>query len=214
MSLMYRPAMRIVAICVGLVLMQVYVVATPPHRGNRRAQAQTGGQRVGRLITRSGKNITVNGQVASNGATILTDSKIETPDDAGATIVLKDLATVEIGPNTELVLDFSSGRLSLKILKGCARSRVKEGVDYSETTQPGEPTQKQKDGKTICVGATAIARSSQTASSVGAGTGGGLLGLNIPVFVGLIGAGVAVTAVVVAMHNNNEMTAPVISPIR
>lgn len=206
-----RSATRIVAICLGLAVMQAYVVASPtlPPHNEGTAQAQTSGQMTGQLIIRGRTNITVNGQIASDGATIYTDSRIQTPDDVGATIVLNDLGAVEIGPNSDLVLDFSSGRLSLKILKGCVRSRVKEGVNYSETPQPGEPVERRKDKKTICVGAIAIAGGSQTAGSIGAGTGGRLFGLSIPAAVAALGA---IIGAILGPQNNE--TAPVISPIR
>jgi hypothetical protein len=204
-----RPATRLVAVCLGLALMQAYVLATPavPPRSGKTARPQTAGQSVGRLITRGGKTITVNGQVVGNGATILTDSTIQTPGDVGATIVLSNLATVEIGPNTELVLDFSSGKLSLKILRGCVRTRARKGVDYSETTQTGEPVQRRGKG-TVCVG---VAGSSPGAEQVGAG---GAFGHTALVLSLVGGTAAAVTAGIIIMQNNNNNNNNTVSPIR
>ncbi len=219
----YRPAMKVAALCLGLAVMRASVAAVPamPSRKEETPPPQTGAQLVGRLITRERKPITVNGTIVSTDATILTDSRIQTPDGVGATIILENLATIEIGPNTDLVLDFSSGRVRLDIKQGCVRrTRIEEGVDYSELTPTGEPVQK-KDGKTICVGAIAIAAGAEAIGSSGSGTGkpggdgGGLFGLSLAATVATLGAVVAaITGAIIGTRNNQDETPPVISPMR
>src|SRR5678815_6009304 len=63
-------------------------------------------QIVARLRTNNNQPITVNGLSASTGASILTGATIETGADQSATVNLGPLGSLDIAPNTKLVLTY------------------------------------------------------------------------------------------------------------
>ena len=76
-------------------------------------------QIVGRLVTRNNQSITVNGQSANTGASILSGTTIETGADQSATVNIGLLGTVDISPNTKVVLTFEQGNLKAMVIYGC-----------------------------------------------------------------------------------------------
>ncbi len=56
-------------------------------------------------ITVSGKNVTVNGEVAQNGRTLFTASSIATTNDSSASVSLNTGGKLEIAPNTSITAD-------------------------------------------------------------------------------------------------------------
>src|SRR6185369_12269472 len=82
-----------------------------------------------RLTTRNNQPITVNGNAAGTGATILTGATIETPDQVGATLDLGDAGIVELEPNSKIQLDFDeNGNVRVKVIRGCAATKKKANV--------------------------------------------------------------------------------------
>ena len=63
-------------------------------------------QFIARLTTRNNQPITVNGLSATTGASILTGATIETGADQSATVNLGSLGSLDIAPNTKLVLTY------------------------------------------------------------------------------------------------------------
>ena len=63
-------------------------------------------QFIARLTTRNNAPITVNGNSAATGASIVTGATIETGPDQAATVNLGPLGTLDIAPNTRLVLSY------------------------------------------------------------------------------------------------------------
>ncbi|HEX5604008.1 MAG TPA: hypothetical protein VFX63_15715, partial [Pyrinomonadaceae bacterium] len=61
-------------------------------------------QVVARLTTGNNQPVTVNGLSANTGASILTGATIETGADQSATVNLGSLGSLDIAPNTKLVL--------------------------------------------------------------------------------------------------------------
>jgi len=81
------------------------------------------------LMTRGNRPITVNGGNALSGATILTGSIIETPDQVGGVISLGSLSSLEIEPNSKVKLEFDeNGNLNVTVMRGCATTRTKKNV--------------------------------------------------------------------------------------
>src|SRR2546421_8253279 len=76
-------------------------------------------QVIARLATRNNQPITVNGQSASTGASLVTGSTIETASDQSATVNLGPLGSVDISPNTKVVLTFEPGNLRADVVYGC-----------------------------------------------------------------------------------------------
>src|SRR6185436_902417 len=78
-------------------------------------------QIVARLTTRNNQPVTVNGLSANTGASILTGATIETGADQSATVNLGPLGTLDIAPNTKLVLTYDDqGNVKALLVYGCA----------------------------------------------------------------------------------------------
>lgn len=131
-----KKALKALAIFLSFAFAQVYVSAALPgaEPGAVPQQALTA-----RLTTRNNQPITVNGNAAGTGATILTGATIETPDQVGATIDLGDAGIVELQPNSKIQLDFdANGNVRVKVIRGCAVTRKKTNVLPGQTELPGE----------------------------------------------------------------------------
>ena len=162
-------------------------------------------QFIARLTTRNNQPITVNGLSASTGASIVTGATIETGADQSATVNLGSLGTLDIAPNTKLVLTYDDqGNLKALIIYGCAILTAKKKTRGEIATEQGSA------GKTdpaaggvldVCFpqGATApqVGQGAAAAAGAGAGAstapatagGGGLFGLGraatIAIFAGI-----------------------------
>jgi len=162
-------------------------------------------QFVARLTTRNNQPITVNGLSAGTGASILTGATIETGADQSATVNLGPLGTLDIAPNTKLVLTYDDkGNVKALLVYGCVILGAKKKTTGEVATEQGSA------GKTdpaaggvldVCFpqGATApqIGQGAAAAAGAGAGAstapaaagGGGLFGLGraatIAIFAGI-----------------------------
>ena len=162
-------------------------------------------QFVARLTTRNNQPITVNGLSANTGASIVTGATIETGADQSATVNLGPLGSLDIAPNTKLVLTYDDqGNVKALIIYGCAILTAKKKTTGEVATEQGSA------GKTdpaaggvldICFpqGATApqVGQGAAAAAGAGAGAatapaaagGGGLFGLGraatIAIFAGI-----------------------------
>ena len=85
-------AVKAVAIILAFTFTQVYVSAALPAPNPGPVVPQQ--TLTARLTTKNNQPITVNGNSAGTGATILTGATIETPDQVGATIDLGDACIV------------------------------------------------------------------------------------------------------------------------
>ena len=73
------------------------------------------------MTTRNNQPISVNGLSANTGASIVTGATIETGADQSATVNLGSLGTLDIAPNTKLVLTYDDqGNVKALIIYGCA----------------------------------------------------------------------------------------------
>ena len=162
-------------------------------------------QFIARLTTRNNQPITVNGLGATTGASIVTGATIETGADQSATVNLGSLGTLDIAPNTKLVLTYDDqGNVKALIIYGCAILTAKKKTKGEVATEQGSA------GKTdpaaggvldVCFpqGATApqVGQGAAAAAGAGAGAstataaagGGGLFGLGraatIAIFAGI-----------------------------
>jgi len=140
-------ALKALAVFLSFAFTQVYVSAALPALNPAPGTPQR--TVTARLTTRNNQPITVNGNSAGTGATILTGATIETPDQIGATIDLGDAGVVELQPNSKIQLDFDeNGNVRVKVLRGCAVTRKKTNVLPGEmelyTDQASEKTDKKR----------------------------------------------------------------------
>jgi hypothetical protein len=130
-------------------------------------------QVIARLTTRNNVPITVNGLSASTGATILTGATIETGADQSATVNLGPLGSLDIAPNTKLVLTYDDdGNVKVLLIFGCAVLSAKEKTKGEVVTEQGKSEKNDPAAGGVirmCFGVTPTAPTS--------GGAGGLFGL-------------------------------------
>ncbi len=163
-------------------------------------------QFIARLTTRNNQPITVNGNSAATGASILTGATIETGADQSATVNLGPLGTLDIAPNTKLVLTYDDqGNVKVVVVTGCAILAAKKNTKGEVATEQASAAKNDpKAGGVldICVppGATSAIVGQGAAAAAGAGIagavaggagGGGLFGLGWPATVAIVGGGAA-----------------------
>lgn len=151
-------------------------------------------QFVARLTTRNNQPITVNGLSAATGASILTGATIETGADQSATVNLGPLGSLDIAPNTKLVLTYDDkGNVKAMLVYGCAILTAKKKSQGEIATEQGTA------GKTdpavggvlnVCFPQGAAAPTVTNTPAVVAATGGG--------HGGLFGLGTAATVAIFA----------------
>ena len=202
MSPRQRKAFKAIAVFLAFSFAQVYVQTNLAAPGAS-SLVPIPQQFVARLTTRGGA-ITLNGASASSGATVLTGATLETPDQVSATIDLGALGTVELPPNSSILLDFDdNGNVRVKILRGCAVLKKKgdKGVGEIYTAEgASEKTNKKRRGLAFCYLNGALSSSGAGGAVAGgvAGAGaGGLFGLGTAATVAIIGGGAAVTTLVI-----------------
>ena len=182
-------------------------------------------QIVARLTTRNNQPITVNGLSANTGASILTGATIETGADQSATVNLGSLGTLDIAPNTKLVLTYDDqGNVKAVIVYGCAILTAKKKTTGEVATEQGSAGKTDPAaggvlevcfpqgataptvGKGVAVGAGAGAGAS-TGGTVAAG-GGGLFGLGWPLTIAILGSIGAVALTPLAFQDNPSGSNP------
>jgi hypothetical protein len=175
-------------------------------------------QFIARLTTRNNQPITVNGLSATTGASIVTGATIETGADQSATVNLGSLGTLDIAPNTKLVLTYDDqGNVKALIIYGCAILTAKKKTKGEIATEQGSA------GKTdpaaggvldVCFpqgattpqvgqGAAAAAGAGAGASTAPAAGGGGLFGLGTAATIAIIGGYIGEVALVPLAFQDN-----------
>jgi hypothetical protein len=181
-------------------------------------------QFVARLTTRNNQSITVNGLSAATGASILSGATIETGADQSATVNLGTLGSLDIAPNTKLVLTFDDQRnVKALILYGCAILKAKKGTTGEVATEQGSAAKTDPAAGgvlDICSpqGATAPTVNQGAAAAAGAGAGpatapaaaggGGLFGLGKAATIAILVSAGAAALTPLAFQDNPSGSAP------
>jgi hypothetical protein len=160
-------------------------------------------QIVARLTSRNNQPVTVNGLSANTGASILTGATIETGADQSATVNLGPLGSLDIGPNTKLVLTYDDqGNVKVMLIYGCAILSAKKKTNGEIATEQGTAAKNDPAAGgvlNVCFpqGAAAPTVTPEligTPVSTGGGGGGGLFGLGRAATIAIIaGIGAAAT---------------------
>lgn len=155
------------------------------------------------LMTRGNRPITVNGGNALSGATILTGSIIETPDQVGGVISIGSLSSLEIEPDSKVKLEFDeNGNLKVTVMRGCATARTKKNVIAQIDTSlgvAGKTDPKKRGFLGVCFppGATA-----PTVTTAPAGAAASRAGLSALALILLLGGG-SVTGILLGFRGGN-----------
>src|SRR4029079_12273469 len=129
---------RVIAALLLLAIVQVSLQVGLAEPSNTTAPVLVPQQVVARLTTRNNQAILVNGASAATGASILTGATIETGADQAATVNLGPLGTLDIAPNTKLVLTYDeNGNMKATIIFGCAILTAKKKTTGEVATEQG-----------------------------------------------------------------------------
>ena len=161
-------------------------------------------QIVARLVTRNNQPITINGQSANTGASILSGATIETGADQSATVNIGPLGHVDISPNTKIVLTFEQGSIKVVVIYGCVIVTARKdttGEIATEQSSVGKTDPASGGVLEMCLQQGAAAPVVGPGVAVGAGAGapagaatagaGGLFGLGVPATIAIVSAGTA-----------------------
>jgi hypothetical protein len=145
-------------------------------------------QLIVRVSTSGNRPILVNGNSTASGGSLATGAIIETPDGISATIDLGPLGTLDLAPNSKVVLDFDCPpappvgteaepcKVKVKVLAGCVVMKTKKGTQGQIDTEQQEKVQESNKGGgaplNFCAAgaAAAAAGAAATAGGIGAGT--------------------------------------------
>ena len=160
-------------------------------------------QVVARLSTSNNQPIQVNGLSATTGASILSGATLETGADQSATVNLGSLGSVEIGPNTKLVLTFDEqGNFKALVMFGCVKVNARANatgeiatdqasVGKTNPASGGELEVRYQPGTAPAVGQGVCTTPGGVVPLADSGTTGGLFGLGTAATVAIVGAGTA-----------------------
>ena len=184
---------RVIAALLLLAIVQVSLqvgLAEPSNTTNPVVVPQ---QVVARLTTRNNQPVTVNGLSANTGASILTGATIETGADQSATVNLGSLGSLDIAPNTKLVLTYDDqGNVKVVLVYGCAVLTAKKKTTGEIATDQGTAAKNDPVAGgvlNVCFPQGAAAPPVNTgavAASTGGG-GGGLFGLGTAATIAIFG---------------------------
>ena len=206
MNLKRRKASIAVAALLILLTLQIGLQLGFAEANSTKAETLIVQQLVARLVTRNNQPIILNGQSAASGASILSGATLETNADQSATVNVGPLGSVDIAPNTKVVITFEQGNLKAHVVYGCVIVTARQNTTGEIATDQGSA------GKTdpaaggvleMCFqqGAAAPVVGPGVAANAGAGAGvpagaaaaggGGLFGLGVPATIAIVGAGTA-----------------------
>mgnify|MGYP006161111775 CR=1 FL=1 len=210
-----RNGSRVIAALLLFSIAQVTLQVGLAEPNNTTTPVTVPQQVVARLTTRNNLPVTVNGLSASTGASILTGATIETGADQAATVNLGPLGSLDIAPNTKLVLTYDDqGNVKALLVYGCAILTAKKKTTGEIATEQGSA------GKTdpaasgvlnVCFpqGAAAPTINTTPASIPStAGGGGGLFGLGTAATVAILAGIGAVALTPLAFQDNPSGSNP------
>jgi len=198
MSIRQRKSMKAIAVFVAFAVAQISIQLSFAGTVSPSYAMLVQQQLVVRVTTSGNRPILVNGNSTASGGSLATGAIIETPDGVSATIDLGPLGTLDLAPNTKVVLEFECPpppptppapgtepepcKVKVKVLAGCVVLKTKKGTQGQIDTEQQEKV-RQDDSKkkgagaplNFCTpgagaGAAAAAAAATTAGGIGAGT--------------------------------------------
>jgi hypothetical protein len=219
MNLKRRKGYKVIAALLLFAMVQIVVqIAFAAPTTTTPNAAPVPQQFIARLTTRNNQPILVNGNSATTGASIITGATIETGADQSATVNLGPLGTLDIAPNTKLVLTYDeNGNVKATIIFGCVILVAKKkatgevGTEQTGTAAKTDPAvggvldicfPPGATAPTVGQGAAAAAGAGAGAATAGATSAGGLFGIGVPATIAIIGGGVAAALVPLGFQDN------------
>jgi hypothetical protein len=201
MSLRQRKAFKAIAVFLAFAFAQVYIqtgIAGPGATNNPTVPLPQ--QFVAKLVVKGNGTVTVNGNAAHTGDTVLTGATLETAD-AAATIDMGPNGTIELDPRSSIQVDFlADGSVRIKLITGCANVK-KRGPGEAEmytTDGDSQKTSRKRRGLGYCFLNGHLGPLTSAAPAAAAG------GLSKAAWIAIaIGAGAGTTAIVLATRGRN-----------
>ena len=157
-------------------------------------------QTVGRLTTSNNQPIQVNGLSAATGASIVSGATLETGANQSATVNLGALGSVEISPNTKVVLTFDDqGNVKALVAFGCVKVIANKTATGEVATDQGSAGKitggeleiRYQPGTAPALGQGVCTKGPAAPPDTSGGTEGGLFGLGVPATIAIVSAGTA-----------------------
>ena len=205
MNLKRRKASIAVATLLTFSTLQIGLQVGFAERSSTKAESLIVQQIVARLVTRNNQAITINGQSANTGASILSGATLETGADQSATVNIGPLGTLDISPNTKVVLTFEQGNIKAVVIYGCVIVTARQNTTGEIATEQNslgktDPAtggvlemcyQQGAAAPVVGPGVAVGAGAGAPAGAATAGAAGGLFGLGVPATIAIISAGTA-----------------------
>jgi hypothetical protein len=122
-----------------------------------------------------GRDATLNGAPAASGLTVLSGSRIKTSPEGRAIINLGELGRVTLGPDSEMVLDFSGRTIGGELVAGWAAVSAPKGVEVAIRTAEGTATAEGAESSVLTIdvstGATRVEVEGERGASARLGSG-------------------------------------------
>jgi hypothetical protein len=196
------------------------------------ATAQSGDM-TGKLKTLKNQSITVNGNSANTGDTVMSGATLVSGDQVSATVNLGPLGSIDLAPNTQVELSFSNGQIRVRLIQGCVILNTKKGTSGEisnaggviahndsngrEATAldvcqvPGSPAPIVGQGAAAAAGAGGAGGGGAAAGGAAVGVGGGAAsggGTSLGVIIGGVGLATLTTLAIVVPCRRGRNPSP------
>ena len=211
-----RRGSRVIAALLLLAIVQISLQVGLAEPNDTTTPVIVPQQIVARLTTRNNQPILVNGLSANMGASILTGATIETGADQSATVNLGPLGTLDVAPNTKLVLTYDDqGNVKAVLVYGCAILTAKKktsGEIASEQGTAGKTDPAAGGVLNVCfpqgAAAPTVTNTLPTAPAAAGGGGGGLFGLGTAATIAIFSGAGAVALTPLFFQDNPSGSNP------
>jgi hypothetical protein len=201
--------MKALAIFVAFAVAQIYIQLSFAGTVSPSYATLLQQQLVVRVNTSGNRPILVNGNSTATGGSLATGAIIETPDGVSATIDLGPLGTLDMAPNTKVVLEFECPpppptppapgtepepcKVKVKVLAGCVVLKTKKGTEGQIDTEQQEKIQESKKSGAgaplnYCTPGAGAGAAAATAAGIGFGA----------IVAAIVGGGVLATGLILA----------------
>jgi hypothetical protein len=212
MTARHHKAFSAIALFLVFAVTQVYVQASLVASTARNTKGATA-LVSGKLATRNGSLIKLNGNDVGAGTTILSGAQIQTPTGIGATVQLGALGKVDLAPETSLMLSFGQSNVDVKLDSGYVVLTTMKGIDGTMTTPNGVVSKSDSTKTSTLVGQDDDDKNKKKKGAVvlpggDAGAGGGILGgigAHAAEVFGLVVLGGAITAALIDTSHNRGL---------
>ncbi|HEX3279896.1 MAG TPA: hypothetical protein VHR36_01585 [Pyrinomonadaceae bacterium] len=219
MSIRQRKSMKAIAVFVAFAVAQISIQMSFASTVSPSYAMLVQQQLIVRVSTSGNRPILVNGNSTASGGSLATGAIIETPDGVSATIDLGPLGTLDIAPNSKVVLDFDCPpapptpppagtepepcKVKVKVLAGCVVMKTKKGTQGQIDTEQQEKVQEsnKKGGGAplnFCTPGAAAAGPAAAAAATAGGIGTGTI------VAGVVAAGLLIGGLVVGFSGGSN----------